>query len=530
MRVLANFDYQDIEQFSKRDKDFVSSESLIQGLLPYSSNKEGIGKSILERQKYPVDRVLLTEVLRDQYKDFKTISSVDQNIELLSQENTFSVTTAHQPVIFLGPMYVIYKALSAVKLAEELKSEYPKFDFVPFFIVGGEDHDFEEISVIRIFQKEFKWNFESHGQSVGNISPQHMNTLFEELEDLFARDPKGKSLLDLMIKAYKSRSTLVYATQEILHLLMGQYGLVSIDMSDPRLKRSFIPSIKKEILQETSKPLVEKEQGRIQNMGFKVQAHARDINFFYQSEVGRKRIVREEDHYKILDTDLNFSKDEFEAIIESYPERFSPNVIMRPVYQSSILPDILYVGGGGELAYWAERVAQFEAFDVHFPALIRRSSITLINQNSLNKWEKLNFEAQDLIKNEKDLVKIFIDQEVSFDLEHERRQLADQFEEISNKIKPLDASLMGKVAALQKSLEKDVSTLEKKVMASLKQKNQNTINKIQKIKQTVHSDKGLQERRDNVLGFYSQSSKDLIGELLDNIQVLPSRLHLLLMD
>lgn len=528
MKQLYSFNYKEISAFSSRDQDFVDEQSLIQPLLPYSSNLwDALNQSLEKRKKIPVDREILVEVIKEQYASFKRIDAVEENINLLLNAHTFTVTTAHQPVIFLGPMYVIYKALSAIKIAQQLKDRNPEHDFVPVFVVGGEDHDFEEISKIQLFQKEFQWRFDAHGQPVGSLPTQSLAPLIEELQSFFENDGKGGALLASMSRIYSKNNHLTRSTQEILHLLLGKLGLVTLDMNDRRFKEIFIPFIENEIFRQESEALVLEQQKKIQHLGFKPQAFPRPINFFYLSDAGRKRIVQREETFEVLDTNLRFSQAALKDNIHSFPERFSPNVIMRPIYQSVILPDIAYVGGGGELAYWTERVTQFNEFDVHFPILLRRASLALMSASSNKKWSKLGFTSRDLAEKYEVLVKQYLKDQQDFEVSEEIAILSDMFDSMAKKIEKIDASLNGKLRSIEASLNKQLNGIEKRVSSSLKNNHDSSLNKILKIKNEVHPDHGLQERRDNLLNFYSRLQGDFIEELMKHINPYPSRFELL---
>ena len=514
---ILNIPFDKISQFSNRDISYADSESSLNDLLPYSPTIKGLKQSIENRKKYSVDRSLLVKVLKEQYDGFDQRDAVLENIELLHNENCYTITTAHQPVVLTGPLYVIYKALSAVQWAKKLQKELKQGHVVPIFIVGGEDHDFEEIRSTHIFRKSFSWDYDHEGGSVGSIPSRQLNSLIKEVEPLFEHDPRGLELLNMMKSSYAKEGSFTRSTREVLHHLMGHLGLIFMDMSDPRLKRLFIPQIKREVLNSESKSPVLDSQDKLKDLGYSEQAYARDINFFYLREHSRELIFKEADHFKLESGDKKWTAQEMEQEIEARPERFSPNVIMRPIYESVVLPDIAYVGGGGELAYWMERPLQFRALNVHFPVLLRRKSAALIDEILLEQWEDLGFQLEQLVQHSDDLKKAFVYQETEVELEEELEQIAAIFEGIEKKAVDVDSSLEGKVKGMHKSVENMLTGLEKRLIRSLKKKYEEKISKIDKIKSRVHPDHSLQERSENILSFYSRTEIPFIDYLMEQL-------------
>ena len=514
----SDLPFSKISQLSQRDVSYASEDSPLHSLLPYSPTLEGLKQSIQDRSKHSIDRDLLVKVLKDQYKDFENVEEIGKNIELLAKKNCFTITTAHQPVVLTGPLYVIYKALSAVQWAQKLQAETPGAHILPLFIVGGEDHDFEEIKSTHVFRKEFTWDYQHKGGAVGRIPSQELLSIVEEVEQLFENDPKGKELLQSMKSSYANKEGhFTRATREILHHLMGHLGLICLDMSDARFKQHFIPYIKKEVLASESKSHVLEMQQDLESLGFDHQAYVRDINFFYLRAHSRELILKKDGVFKVDSGELEWTADEMEKEIETNPERFSPNVIMRPVYESVFLPDIAYVGGGGELAYWMERPRQFDALNVHFPVLLRRKSLALIDETLLNQWEELGFRIAELVSHSDELKKNFVYQESEIGLDDELNQITSVFKGIEKKAVDIDPSLEGKVKGMQKSVENMLEGLEKRMVRSTKKKYDEKISKIDKIKSRIHPDHSLQERSENILSFYSRTEKPFIDYLMEHI-------------
>ena len=186
------------------------------------------------------------------------------------------------------------------------------------------------------------------------------------------------------------------ATIHLVNSLFGADGLVVAGMNDPDLKRGFIPILIEELVQQRSHELVGATSSQLNEVGFKTQATPRKINLFYLRDQIRERIVFDEGIYKVLNTDYKFNETELIAEVNQHPEHFSPNVVMRPLYQEKTFPNLAYIGGGGELAYWLERKSQFDHFKINYPMLIRRNSVLWLDQGMSKKIDKLNLNITDI--------------------------------------------------------------------------------------------------------------------------------------
>ncbi|MEM9991340.1 MAG: bacillithiol biosynthesis cysteine-adding enzyme BshC, partial [Bacteroidota bacterium] len=370
---IVQVPFKDVPQFSERDKAYTTSSEMLRPFYAHEVHLEAFQEVIARKQKAKVNRPLLVEVLQAQYETFTDAKQVRANINALSDEQTFTVITAHQPSLFTGPLYFIYKIFSVINLAEGLRKKYPEQQFVPVFVLGSEDHDFEEINHLHLFGKRLEWQSEEQG-ATGTMKTDTLEAVLQELQGILGESEHARSVYATIQKAFTKYSTYAKAMQCLIHELLGQYGLVVCNMNDKRLKTLFVPHIQKEIFEQPSESLVLETQAKLEEVGFSAQAMPRPINFFYLRDQIRERIVQDGRNFKVLNTEVVFSPEQMQAEIANYPERFSPNVVMRPIYQEVIFPNLAYVGGGGELAYWLERKSQFAHFGVPFPMLIRRNS------------------------------------------------------------------------------------------------------------------------------------------------------------
>ncbi len=506
-----------IKQFSARDLAYYTNPTQFSQFVAHDFEFDEFPKIIKAKQQQNIDRNLLHQVITDQYAETSSSEITKKNISALLKNNTYTVVTAHQPSLLTGPLYYIYKILSAVKLAERLQKEYSGYHFVPCFVLGSEDHDFEEINHMHLYGRTYQWE-EKSGGSVGAYKPEKLEELLSEVVQVLGEKSKAQEILSKLkseLNAFVSYDQFAF---RLTHILFDHLGLVILRMSDARLKRAFIPIIKEEIFSNPSKAQVTKTQTEIkENLGYNEQAFVRDINFFYCQAQRRDRIELIAERYTVVDTELSFSKEEMAKEIEAHPERFSPNVVMRPIYQEYILPNLAYIGGGGELAYWTERKTQFEHFGVPYPMLIRRRSGLILTPSSKKQMDKLGISIQDSFEAEQTLITKLISDSThpNYELQDLKSQVDTLFDEITNRVVTIDKTLVKTAGSEKAKTLKSLDFIESKLKKAIKQKEEINLNRLSKLKSNLFP-KGLQERHDNIFQYISTYGAELIDDLLEH--------------
>ena len=319
-----------IPLLSKIANDYLFNSESFSEFISATPDLSSFESRIKTRQS--INRDVLVEELLIQNK--KAPKKAINNIELLRKETTFTVTTGHQICLFTGPLYSIYKIISTLNLTKSLKQKYPEHDFVPIFWMATEDHDFEEINHVNIFDKKITWNTNQSGP-VGRFSTTDMIPFLEEIEETI-----GSELSRTLINFYKSSSNLAIAHNKMINHLFGEEGVVVIDADSEKLKREMISIFKNELTKQNTFEKVEEQSEKLLTKGFGKQVTPREINLFYQKDGLRERITEEDKSYQILNTELVFTQEEILEELDKHPERFSPNVVMRPIYQEKILPNL----------------------------------------------------------------------------------------------------------------------------------------------------------------------------------------------
>jgi bacillithiol biosynthesis cysteine-adding enzyme BshC len=495
--------------------DYISGNNNIRNLYTYRPEIEAFKQAIDDKSKEAVNRELLVTVLKAQYSSVPDNKLQTDTIERLKDNNTFTVCTGHQLCLFTGPLYFIYKILSTINLAEALKKHYPACNFVPVYWMAGEDHDFEEVKSINLFGKKLRWENPDAKGAVGQLSTASLKPVIDEFRQIAGESGNAKELVQLFEDAYLKHPNLAEATRYLVHRLFGEYGLVIVDGSDVRLKKEFVSIIKDDIFNSTNQKLVNQTIEEFEKSGIKAQVNPRAINCFYMLDNIRERIELNGETYNVLNTSITFTKEQLQQELIGHPERFSPNVVLRPVYQQKILPNLAYIGGPGEIAYWLEYKRMFDFHKISFPVLIPRNFALLLDAKSDQQLQKLGFTIKDLFNDAELLVKEFVNKNAgaALSLAEQEKQLSDLYAVIATKATVVDPTLKGSVEAeLQKALN-SLKSIENKLVRAEKQKQETSINQIKKLKDKFFPGDVLQERFDNIAPYYLKSGKQLIGDL-----------------
>ncbi len=503
--------------FSKIVVDYINGSTALEPFYSFAPDITGIKKAIEARKNHSTNRKLLVEVLRQQYINSNLTTQQQLNIKQLSNSNCFTICTAHQPNIFTGHLYFIYKILHAVKLAEQLKKELPGNDFVPVFYMGSEDADLDELGHIYLFGEKYEWKTVQTG-AVGRMKvDKALVSLVDSISGQLAVYPFGETLIGLMKRCYTEGRAIEQATFELLNELFGEYGLIVLLPDNAELKKTFIPAIEKELADGFSHKAVQETAAKFPKE-YKVQASGRELNLFFLKDDVRERIVAENSKFKIQNSELEFNDATIKKELQQYPENFSPNVILRPVYQETILPNIAFIGGGGEIAYWLELKKVFEETNVPFPVLVLRNSFMILAKEVNTVKEKLRFSMADLFKSENELMNELVkrDSETRLNLDKEKQEIKDIYQQVKSTAGLVDTTLQQHAEALQVAALKKIEALEKKMLKAEKKKFEAQQRQLHKLRSQLFPDNSLQERIENFMPFYAKWGSSFIDAIYNN--------------
>lgn len=504
-------------QFSAIFLDYIQKNEQLKPFYNYFPTIENFEKQIKIKEKFSTaQRTILVESLDNQYKNIGI--ETPKVVFSLKNENTFTVTTGHQLCLATGPLYFIYKIITVINLAKQLKEKYPQYQFVPVYWLASEDHDFAEVNHFHLFGKKIEWQSEQKG-AVGRF-------LLDNLKELLTQIPDFPT--SWIENFYKDNLNLSQSTRLLVTELFKNTDLICIDADDIALKKSFIPIIKDEVLTQKSFKIVQKTTENLSKY-YKTQINPREINLFYLDNQQRERIIENENNFEILNTNITFSKEKMIEEINHFPEKFSPNVVLRGVYQEFILPNLAYIGGPGELAYWFQLKECFEAYQVDFPILMPRNFVLYISSSQAKKINKFDFDWENWFENETNLKKMYLlkNDADNIVLNEETSKTKEIFTIIKQKTENLDKGLVDWIGAEEHKVLKSLENIEKKLQKTAETKAETALKQIFSIKEKLFPNGVLQERYDNFLNFYI-NNPNFIQEIQANLSPFNFELNILI--
>lgn len=518
--------FEETKRFSKLIRSYLNQSPELKPFYGFDPSIDNFEKQIeLKKEFYAAShRDVLVNTLEEQYSAVALSAAVEQNLNLLKKENTFTITTGHQLSLMTGPIYFLYKIISTINLCKHLEKAYPKSNFIPVYWMASEDHDFEEISSFRFENKNVVWPRKAAG-AVGDMPLEDLQPTLDTFEQQLGGSVNADFLKNLIDRSYRVSKSLSEATFRLVNFLFGDYGLLVLEPQKNELKALFKPVLKEELLKSSSYREVTGQIKRLKkdyDSAYLPQVNPREINLFYLTPEGRYRIEKIHNRYHLNGTEQSFDEAEFIRLVDSSPERFSPNVILRPLYQECILPNLCYIGGGGELAYWLQLNSTFRHFNIPFPILLLRNSALLYSQKLSKKINKLDLCISDLFMDRNLLVNKKIRQisDIDLDLSPFKNQLKIQFESLQSLVSQTDASFKGAVAAQEAKQLKGIEYLEKRLLKAQKRVLKDDVVRLTLLHEQLFPNDSLQERTHNFTSFYLELGIDLIPSLLEALDPL----------
>ncbi len=511
--------------YSTLISDYLSNCNFLKDFRAFSYDEAGFREALQKRLKYKINRDRLCEVLKHQYsetvfhEDWKTSKSFTA-ISSLKDEHTFTVTTGHQLNIFTGPLYFIYKILTVIKQAEFLTKENPGCNFVPVYWMASEDHDLAEVNHISVEELKIEWPTKQQG-AVGRMTTEGMSAVVEALKNQLHKNTYFQELAKILDTSYLKNTTQANAIRSLVHSLFSKYGLVIVDADDKRFKQQAIKLFEDDLFNNTSfnsfKSLTsfEKQYG--------LQIHAREINLFYLTTEKRSRIIKKDERFEVIDSGLSFTCDDLKKHLSEYPERFSPNVVLRPLYQELILPNLAYTGGPAEVHYWLQLKPIFDKLNIFYPMLVLRNGMLVVNSDQAKVLQEAELLWKDLFHPTEQVVNKALKNKHSqeLNLSNEREAIHQSYEELIKRFKSIDVTLEKHVRAEWRRTEKRLMASEKKLLRAFKKKQVDETRKIRNAVEQLFPKGKLQERTENVFPYLSLFGLSFIEDLYSVCNPLP---------
>lgn len=522
--VFSYISYRSTGRFSKLVSDY-SEGKLDSEFYAYSPNRQGIAAAIASRSETPVNRQVLHDTICRQYEGLDLSERLAANISALAATTTFTVTTAHQPNLMTGYLYFVHKILHAIKLADELNTQYPGKHFVPVYYMGSEDADLDELGTFRFRGDRYRWDGGGQQGAVGRMDTSSLRKLLDEVFRFFGPPgPGADALKETIQKAYLGHKTVGAATRYLVNFLFGRYGLVVLDPDHAAFKALYVPVMEDELLNGVAHGIITAQTARL-NQQYQAQMFPRPINLFYLAHQLRERIEKKGDKWQVLNTEITFSRDEILAELHEHPERFSPNVALRGLFQETILPNVAFIGGGAEVAYWFQLLPLFRHYNVFYPPVLLRQSVLWVPAGMAALRTEIGLDLVDLFKPLQELLKDYIlaHNGDTLSLDAENAQMEALMQTLAARASGVDVTLAASAAAATEKMRKQVLVLQKKMLRAQKRKMNVQVDRITRLWEGLHPNGTLQERTDNFLDYYLDNGPRFFDVILHAIKAQESK-------
>lgn len=521
--------YASTRRFTPLVLDQVAGDPFLRDFQLYPSTLEGLKQAAAARNFSGEQRGELVKVIRRQYEGMDTSGPVAENIDRLAQADALTVVTGHQLCLFTGPLYVPFKLLNTIRLARTLSEELER-PVVPVFWMATEDHDRAEIDHAWMGGTKVTWYGEAAG-AVGRMPLVGVDAVLAQLDPLLGVGTEADRLRVELRRCYRSTFTLAEATRRFVHALFGRFGLVVLDADDRDLKKRFVPVMREELLNGLVQRSVAYADERLRAR-YPAQAHARPINLFHLRPGHRSRIEADGDHYQVLDGGPRFTADELLLDLEVRPQDYSPNVLLRPVYQEAVLPNIAYIGGGGELAYWMQLKWLFQAVQVQMPVVLLRTSAAFLSAKHDRQRQELGLSMEDLFLPAHELNNLVAHRSSATDTEvvGEQQELDAFFKQLGARAAAIDPTLAASTEAAATRAQRSLTNLHHKMDRALRRRQTVHIARLQQLLTSLFPGGGLQERRDNILPMLAAHGPALLDGLMSELDPLDRSFALVVED
>lgn len=476
----------------------------------------------------------LTQIIKNQYSTKKVSKETEANIEQLDSPKTIAVITGQQLGLFGGPLYTIYKTITAIKFCKKLKEDYPEFNFVPIFWLEGDDHDYDEVRTISLLNNEniltdISYNDgleeETNRGSIGKLKfNENINLVFEELQKTLRETEFKASLIDFLKTIYSPGKTFLESFSELLFNLFDQHGLIIFNPIDDEVKKLLTPIFRKAItdFQYHSTALVERsaELEEVYHAQVKVKA----INLFYLDEKERLLIEpTETGELRLKGKRKKFSFEEILNQIENTPEKFSPNVLLRPICQDFLFSTGFYIAGPGEISYFAQVNPLYEFFSIEEPFIYPRASATIVEQGVNQVLTKHNLSILEIFVEEKELIDKIVRASSELNIEQlfssANENINNVFKDVSEKIILIDKTLGDLSEKSLQRIQQTLDYLKQKATEAEKRKYETSIRQLSKVQNILYPKNNLQEREINFIYFVNKYGMDFLKWLYDNLTI-----------
>lgn len=528
--------FKEIPGNTKLFLDYLNSFEKVQKYYKYNfRDKEQFVAKFKQLSESPKEfRNELSSIINNQYKSLNPSSRTLKNISLLKNKETIAVVTGQQLGILGGPLYTFYKIVTAIKLCSHLAERYDNYHFVPVFWLEGDDHDFDEVrsinvlndnnEIIKISYNDEAIEEEQNRGSIGYLKlKESINVFLRDFETQLRNTEFKNPLMDNLKSFYCEEKTFKEPFKELLFWLFDQYGLVIFDPQDSKIKELLKPVFKKEIsdFRNHTEKLVN-ISANLEEL-YHAQVKIRPINLFYNYDEGRYIIEPVENEYRLKGKRKKFSFEEINNLIETEPEKFSPNVLLRPICQDFLFPTGFYVGGPSEVAYFAQILPLYEFYNIDPAIIYPRSSITILEKALKSVLEKYGMSLTDMFTDPNKLKNAIINSVSDKNLEEifkgTKNQIDLVFDNLKEKLFELDKTMGDVTSKYRLKVLGYIDELNGKATEAQKKRYEITLRQIDKASANLFPNMNLQERELSFFHYANKYGLDILKKLFEELAI-----------
>ncbi|MCS3611159.1 bacillithiol biosynthesis cysteine-adding enzyme BshC [Salinibacter ruber] len=475
--------------------------------------------------KRPADREVLADTLLDQNERWGLDERTRSHIETLRDPDSIAVVTGQQVGLFTGPLYTIYKTITTLQLIEEWADQTGR-PVVPVFWVEGEDHDFEEIAAAHVLQHNevvplsYEPGVDDNPGAVGRLAlTDGIQDVVDRLDEALPPSDFKPAVMEQVRAAYQPGTRLEDAFARLMRSLFEDDGLVFMNPDDARLKALTRPLFRRDIEDPRASVAPVNAAGRaLRDRDYHAQVNARPTNLFWLGDDGRWAIdLEDENAFRLRGTDRTFSRSDLLNRLDETPERFSPNVVLRPLMQDHLLPTAAYVAGPGEVSYFAQYGGVYDWADLDMPLIHPRASVSLVEGKVQKVLDKYGLTVADFRDGLEPLFQDVVVDTMEVDVDALFSEALPQLHQTLNALKPeveaVDRTLGASTEATRSAIMDEMEALKQKVVRAEKRQQDEVRAQLKKAHTNLRPDGTLQERTINVLYYLNKYSPALLDDL-----------------
>ena len=477
----------------------------------------------------PPPRKDLARILEEQNARFGADQRVLDNARSLAGDDTYVVSTGQQTGLFTGPLYTVYKAITAVKLAKRV-SEETGVRAVPVFWMAADDHDFAEINHVHVCRTDGDTlRFElgpddpnDRRSASDRLLGPGIGPLLKQFAEALPDSEYSPSAIDALRRHCTADTSLSDAFARLMTLLFKGQGLVLVDPTDPALKPLMSPVFEREIrdpLASTRSVLA--ASGELAGAGFDPQVSRSPdaVNLFLYQDGQRNALSYRNGRFSNRDGSLSFTDRDLLRLLGEAPGRFTHNVVTRPLVQDSLFPTLTYIGGPAEIAYYGQLGGVYRQFGLPFPVVYPRASHTLVGARTVRILEKHGLTISHFVQGIESVIDQKLREEmpvpVTEGLRAVRGDVEAHYRNLKGHVTAIDPGLNRIVEASERKTNFALGKLEEKTLRALKKSDGVMRGQIMRADRLVYPNGQLQERVANIWQFVALHGFDVMKTLFD---------------